>query len=108
EHMLVLLVVGTFIIERCLYQFRKIPFTCSYLPGKSNLTITVGIYMIVLLLIAEVGTQLEYFMLLRFARFVVFFTIILAITLWIRRRTRDYTASPFTRLQFEDTPPSEV
>ena len=28
------------IVEWWLYSFRKVPFTCSYLPGKSNLHIT--------------------------------------------------------------------
>lgn len=40
EHLIVLVLVGISIAEIWLYGFQKIPFTCSYLPGKSNLHIT--------------------------------------------------------------------
>ncbi|HEY3456376.1 MAG TPA: hypothetical protein VGK64_17490 [Bryobacteraceae bacterium] len=39
-HLAVLVLLGTTIVECWLYSFRKVPFTCSYLPGKSNLHIT--------------------------------------------------------------------
>jgi hypothetical protein len=32
-----LLLLGLLLIELCLYAFPKIPFTCSYLPGKANI-----------------------------------------------------------------------
>jgi hypothetical protein len=34
-HLLVLLLLGGIAVELVLYGFEKIPFTCSYLPGKS-------------------------------------------------------------------------
>src|SRR6185503_21201234 len=37
EHVIVLIIVGFLIVERSLYGFYKIPFACSYLPGKANL-----------------------------------------------------------------------
>lgn len=40
EHLTVLLLLGVSLAELCLYGLRKVPFTCSYLPGKSNLHIT--------------------------------------------------------------------
>jgi len=40
EHLIVLALAGIAMAELCLYDFHKIPFTCSYLPGKSNLHIT--------------------------------------------------------------------
>jgi hypothetical protein len=39
-HLAVLVLLGVTIVEWWLYSFRKVPFTCSYLPGKSNLHIT--------------------------------------------------------------------
>ena len=39
-HIVVLLFVGATVCELCLYEFEKIPFTCSYLPGKSNVPVT--------------------------------------------------------------------
>jgi energy-coupling factor transporter ATP-binding protein EcfA2 len=35
-HIFVLGFVGTILVEVCLHNFHKIPFTCSYLPGKAN------------------------------------------------------------------------
>jgi hypothetical protein len=31
--------VGAIVCELCLYEFAKIPFTCSYLPGQSNMPV---------------------------------------------------------------------
>ncbi len=36
-HLIVLALLGTIVTYLCLAGFRKIPFTCSYLPGKSYL-----------------------------------------------------------------------
>lgn len=35
-HLILLALFGIGLTEFCLYRFRKIPFTCSYLPGKSQ------------------------------------------------------------------------
>jgi hypothetical protein len=40
EHIAVLALVGLILCELCLAGIRKIPFTCSYLPGKSNFNMT--------------------------------------------------------------------
>lgn len=39
-HLAVFGLAAAAVVELCLRGFRKIPFTCSYLPGKSNLHIT--------------------------------------------------------------------
>ena len=36
-HLLLLALLAAILIELCLYNFHKIPFTCSYLPGKANI-----------------------------------------------------------------------
>ncbi len=36
QHLLVLGLIGSFLADTSLKGFRKIPFTCSYLPGKSK------------------------------------------------------------------------
>jgi hypothetical protein len=35
-HLVVLALIGMMLADVCLARFRKIPFTCSYLPGKSQ------------------------------------------------------------------------
>ena len=32
------------LVEASLWRFEKIPFTCSYLPGRANLPYTAGLY----------------------------------------------------------------
>jgi hypothetical protein len=36
-HLAVLLLLGWILVELCLIGFYKVPFTCSYLPGKANI-----------------------------------------------------------------------
>ena len=36
-HLVAMLLVGMLLVEVCLISFKKISFTCSYLPGKANL-----------------------------------------------------------------------
>jgi hypothetical protein len=36
-HLITMLLLGMLFVELCLYTFHKIPFTCSYLPGKANI-----------------------------------------------------------------------
>jgi hypothetical protein len=38
-HLSVMFLLGVFLVEVCLYTFPKIPFTCSYLPGKAQIHI---------------------------------------------------------------------
>jgi hypothetical protein len=45
EHLIVLGLIGITLIELCLYAFHKIPFSCSYLPGKSNLHMTFALWL---------------------------------------------------------------
>lgn len=37
EHLLVLALLGSILVDLCLVNVSKIPFACSYLPGKSNI-----------------------------------------------------------------------
>jgi hypothetical protein len=36
-HLITMLLLGILLVEICLYTFPKIPFACSYLPGKANI-----------------------------------------------------------------------
>ena len=36
-HLFTMLLLGILLVEICLYAFPKVPFTCSYLPGKANI-----------------------------------------------------------------------
>jgi hypothetical protein len=38
-HLVVLLLAGCLLVEIALFNFEKVPFTCSYLPGKANVQV---------------------------------------------------------------------
>ncbi len=56
EHLAVLGLIGIVVAETCLQSYRKIPFTCSYLPGKTHFHVAVVIYVVFAL---ELGTGAE-------------------------------------------------
>lgn len=57
-HLLFLALLGSILADLVLYNFRKIPFTCSYLPGKSQAWIVLMAAAALLLLVAH-GVVLE-------------------------------------------------
>ena len=108
EHIGILALVGTLLVAMLLHRFRKIPFACSYLPGKANLNVRFGAGGIGFLFAASLGVQLEYWAMERLPRFLVLAAILAAVTWWARRRTAEFAAIPGHRIQFEDLPPSEI
>jgi hypothetical protein len=52
-HLAVLGLMGMILADVCLWRFRKIPFTCSYLPGKSQVHMVVVAAVILILLVAQ-------------------------------------------------------
>ncbi len=48
-HLAVLGLVGAIVAEICLRGMQKIPFTCSYLPGKTNIHLTFAFSVLVML-----------------------------------------------------------
>jgi hypothetical protein len=59
EHLLVLGLLGMILVEFCLQAFQKIPFTCSYLPGKGNLHLVFWGFALILLPLINAAAQLE-------------------------------------------------
>ncbi len=58
-HMAFLAVFGLLVIELVLTRFAKVPFTCSYLPGRANLKIMFGVYWGLLIIVSEMVTDFE-------------------------------------------------
>jgi len=50
---------GLLVVELVLTGFAKVPFTCSYLPGKANLKIMFGVYWGRLIIVSELVTDVE-------------------------------------------------
>jgi CubicO group peptidase (beta-lactamase class C family) len=59
KHLVVLMLLGTAIAELCLRGTQKLPFTCAYLPGKSNFNVTMVVCVFVILPIVAKAAQWE-------------------------------------------------
>jgi len=108
EHAAILALVGSTLVYRSLCHFRKIPFACSYLPGKANLKVKLGTYGIGLLFLCDQGMHLEAWTLQKPARYAVLFAVVLAFALWSRRANLEFAGLAANRVQFEDVPPTDV
>lgn len=107
EHLVILAAAGVFIVERSLAGFRKVPFTCSYLPGSGNLTVRFGIYTILFLLISEIlFGQAEFTLLHRMSGFAIGAAVAIGLAAWMRWHTTN--SASHAQLQFEELPPAEV
>jgi len=108
EHMLVLVLAGIVMMERSLYQFRKIPFTCSWLPGSTHWKMKAGAWGLAFLALANGIAGIELWSMEKSARMVVLTGVLGAAAIHARRRTRQFATEPDNRLQFEDLPPADI
>ncbi len=58
-HLAVLALLGSILADLCLIGFYKIPFTCSYLPGKVNIQFVFWGFLIVFIPLAISGAEFE-------------------------------------------------
>lgn len=80
------LILSLILVELLLINFRKIPFTCSYQPGKANLTVLGIVYWLAFTIYAYSMATLERWLLQDETRWVAFFILALgalgALVLW--------------------------
>jgi pimeloyl-ACP methyl ester carboxylesterase len=110
EASIVLLLVACVLIEYRLYQFRKIPFACSWLPepGQSVNTVRAIAYGLVFLAFASILAGIELYALRRVARFIVLGACLALWLGWLRRRGREFASAPGNTVQFDDIPNQEI
>jgi hypothetical protein len=101
-HLAVLGLLGCIFAELALFGFYKIPFTCSYLPGKSNFQFVFWGSLIVLIALADTCAQFEMSALNHPIKCTYMFTALGAILtgLWTTSRHRARSAV----LYFEELP----
>ena len=58
-HLAVLALLGCILAELCLIGFYKVPFTCSYLPGKANIQLIFWGFIIVMIAFVVPAAQFE-------------------------------------------------
>ena len=102
EHLAVLALVGWIFAEISLVGFYKVPFTCSYLPGKTNIQFAFWGFVVVLIILAVSFAPLELDALGSPFRYASLFVglIAVALGLWAYNRYRAKSAI----LYFEELP----
>ena len=106
EHLLLIALFGCVLAEISLIRFYKVPFTCSYMPGKTNIQVLFwGFVFIFFLLALTIGTwELSAFAHPRkFAVLILGFSILYA-ALWAFNRIQARTAV----LYYEETLPEVI
>jgi len=109
EYVVILVVVGIVLVERSLYQFRKIPFACSWLPtGNTVAKMKTGIWCVLFLVLANIIASSELWTVGKPARLILVLGVIGALAIRARFRTNEFAADPDNRVQFEHVPPAEI
>jgi len=105
-HLAVLALVGWILAELSLLGFHKVPFTCSYLPGKVHVQVMIGVFLILALVVALSLAELEMRAFNDPLRYVCMIGVLGAATvgLWVLNRRRAKSAV----LYFEELSPEAV
>jgi hypothetical protein len=106
-HLVVLGLWGMILSYICLHEFQKIPFTCSYLPGKSyfHMAFLGSIGMLWLIVLGAAREQRALRDPADFARMLVILGIAVVCARW---RTVRLAWSEEAAVQFEEPPPDEI
>jgi len=108
EHLAVLGLIGIVVAETCLKNFRKIPFTCSYLPGKTHFHIAVIIYVVFAFELGS-GAEIERVALVEDHRSLAIMLVVFGVATGLLRWRAARLASPLAdspeeEIEFEDIP----
>jgi hypothetical protein len=105
-HLAVLGLLGVFFTELSLLRFRKIPFTCSFLPGKANVQFAFWAYLLVLIPLTEKSARFEQNALEDPLKYILALSVvgIVALSLWAWNTLQAESAV----LNFEELPPAEI
>lgn len=102
-HLIALGLLGIVLTELSLVSLRKIPFACSYLPGKSRMNLAVLGYIGVMFLCGK-GAELEKQALADRSSFLAMVTILGTVAAMAWWRTSVLARSTDSELRFEETP----
>jgi hypothetical protein len=105
-HLAVLGLLGVFFTELSLLRFHKIPFTCSFLPGKANVQFAFWAYLLLLIPLTEKSARFEQSALEDPLKYFLALSVvgIAALTLWVWNTLQADSAV----LNFEELPPAEI
>jgi hypothetical protein len=102
-HLVFLGLLGTIVAEICLLNFHKIPFTCSYLPGRSYAHMAFVSFLGLVFLIVK-GADIERRALQNSAGLASMLGLLCILAALARWRTKALAKSPEGALKFEEAP----
>jgi CubicO group peptidase (beta-lactamase class C family) len=106
-HIVVLGLLGMILADLCLLRFRKIPFTCSYLPGKSRFHM-VFLGALGLLVVGRDAVTLERQALQETGSTTVMLALLVVAWVYVRRTAIALATREEQELRFEQEAPPEV
>ena len=106
-HFFVMFWLGILLVEVCLYSFIKIPFTCSYLPGKAGIHFAFWVCVLLFLRLLHEAAELEGRLLHGFMSSVLMILIVGLAAIGMRHLSASRAALS-EELLFEEAYPSEV
>jgi hypothetical protein len=105
-HLLILVLIGCVLADLCLIGFYKVPFTCSYLPGKSNVQFVFWGFLILFIPLAMRFASLEQHALNSLPQFLCMTGFLLAIIAALRAFNHHQARS--AAIYFEELPPEII
>jgi hypothetical protein len=106
-HLTFVFTLSGILVEILLFKFQKVPFTCSYLPGKANLKLYWFPYVASFSFYTYGMTAIERRMLESPPRFAVFYGVALAVLLYLRLKRGQLPTSQRAVI-FEEQPEPAV
>jgi len=104
-HLSYAMTLSLILIEVLLLKFQKIPFTCSYLPGKANIKLLWSVYLFSFTTYAYTMTKLEEWLMVNPVRFAYFYAAVLPLLIgWITYRNRSFDRTLSLTFEEEPTP----
>jgi hypothetical protein len=106
-HFCLIFLLGILLVEICLYSFPKIPFTCSYLPGKAGIHFAFWICVMFLIRLLHEAAELEGRLLSGLLGSVLMMVLVALAAIGMRHLSASRAALD-KELLFEETYPAEV
>jgi hypothetical protein len=105
-HLAVLALFGIIVCDISLIGFQKLPFTCSYLPGKANVQFVFWGLVIVVLPLLVLGSLMEQQALHNPRQYLLMMIVLVAVAIGLRTFHRHRAESAI--LDFDEVPPEEI
>lgn len=106
-HIIYVSILSLILIELLLFRYIKLPFTCSYLPGKTNIVLLWPAYVLACIIYSYGTTVLERWMLHGLIRYVILIVAAGVIFIGINRY-RSIFLKRIGEIRFEEEPANQI